>query len=454
MFDQKQRLTSQLVRAAVPEQSSLTRPRTHTELDRPGLGNQAAQRFAESCPLTLPGPARCPFGGICHSCPAPAQAKLAVSQPGDRYEQEADRVAEQVMRMPEPAVQRACTDCDDAQIQTRPLSGQIGPLIQRQEPVGEEEEEEDVVQAKPAGNQVAPVHAANQFPSLYQGHPLSASSRRFFEPRFGRDFSQVRIHSDPSAAQAARSVNAQAFTYGRDIVFGAGQYAPETAAGQKLIAHELTHVVQQGPRQAIQPTIQRQRQRVTLAHSGQCADPTSIAEAIPGAKSMAWTTVTWFLSFNPRNRARVDELLRVNFRSDSQSVYDAVKDNMVDIYSYLSSAQSGNIEFRCEPSTDPECQNRDGYVMTNERNRVHVCPGFFGGTLEERRWLLIHECAHLAGAHGAPEQYFAYFGTVDCTTPAPQASASAALDNADNYARFIWCLTRRPDVELRPAATP
>ncbi len=114
---------------------------THVPFATQTLGNQAAQRFAESCPLTLPGPTRCPFGGICHSCPAPVQAKLAVNQPRDRYEQEADQVAEQVMRMPEPVVQRACADCDDERIQTKPLSGQITPLIQRQVPVDEEEEE-------------------------------------------------------------------------------------------------------------------------------------------------------------------------------------------------------------------------------------------------------------------------------------------------------------------------
>ncbi len=77
------------------------------------------------------------------------------------------------------------------------------------------------------------------------GQPLNAATRARMEPRFGHDFSQVRIHTDQRAAESARCVNAQACTVGRDVVFGAGQYAPETSEGQRLMAHELTHVVQQ-----------------------------------------------------------------------------------------------------------------------------------------------------------------------------------------------------------------
>jgi len=77
------------------------------------------------------------------------------------------------------------------------------------------------------------------------GQPLDAPIRAFMEPRFGHDFGQARIHTDAKAADSARAVNALAYTVGRDIVFGDGQYAPHTSAGQKLLAHELTHVAQQ-----------------------------------------------------------------------------------------------------------------------------------------------------------------------------------------------------------------
>jgi hypothetical protein len=77
------------------------------------------------------------------------------------------------------------------------------------------------------------------------GQPLATSARAFFEPRFGYSFEHVRVHTGPAAAESAQAVNALAYTVGRDIVFGAGQYASDTTAGRRLLAHELTHVVQQ-----------------------------------------------------------------------------------------------------------------------------------------------------------------------------------------------------------------
>ncbi|MBA3946491.1 MAG: DUF4157 domain-containing protein [Herpetosiphonaceae bacterium] len=77
------------------------------------------------------------------------------------------------------------------------------------------------------------------------GQPLDAATRSFMEPRFGHDFSQVRLHTDGRAAESARAVNALAYTVGRDVVFGAGQYAPVSMQGMRLLGHELTHVIQQ-----------------------------------------------------------------------------------------------------------------------------------------------------------------------------------------------------------------
>jgi hypothetical protein len=152
------------------------------------------------------------------------QAKLKVSQPGDKYEQEADRVAQQVMRMPEPAVQRK-TGCPFAK-------GSSCEFIQTKEVSSE------TTQSSPA--------VESQINSLRGGgQPLPESVSAFFEPRFGQDFSKVRVHSGAAAEQSAKEVNANAFTVGHNIVFGDGQFAPGTHEGQRLIAHELTHVVQQ-----------------------------------------------------------------------------------------------------------------------------------------------------------------------------------------------------------------
>jgi hypothetical protein len=78
-----------------------------------------------------------------------------------------------------------------------------------------------------------------------RGQPLPESVRAFFEPRFGYDFSRVRIHTDVQSAELARALNARAFTVGQDVVFGVRQYAPWTILGRRLLAHELVHVIQQ-----------------------------------------------------------------------------------------------------------------------------------------------------------------------------------------------------------------
>lgn len=155
-----------------------------------------------------------------------AQAKLSVSAPDDPSEREADSVAEQVMRMSAPQVQRACSACSGTGASTE---DDPDPQIQRSADGGGE-----------------PAEAADGIAGrLGSGRPLDPSVRSFFEPRYGVDFGAVRVHSDASADAAAKGVNALAFTLGRDVVFRSDQYAPHTESGRRLLAHELTHVVQQ-----------------------------------------------------------------------------------------------------------------------------------------------------------------------------------------------------------------
>ncbi|HEY2914585.1 MAG TPA: DUF4157 domain-containing protein, partial [Candidatus Angelobacter sp.] len=170
------------------------------------------------------------------------QTKLTVNRPGDSYEQEADRVAEQVMRMPEtgtaaalassaaPGVQRVCAcggSCDECKKKNN-------------------DEQHAKVQMKAvgpgnAGGVEAPpmVHEALRSP----GQPLDKKTRAFMEPRFGRDFSGVRVHMDVKAQESARAVNAKAYTVGSDVVLAAGQPAAGSRESTQLLAHELTHVV-------------------------------------------------------------------------------------------------------------------------------------------------------------------------------------------------------------------
>jgi hypothetical protein len=161
------------------------------------------------------------------------QAKLSISQPGDPDEQEADAVAARVMRS-HAGAEAAATSCS----------------------CGDDEDEicdecrQNAGVARKAGEVAgAPGqrgHAAIGPILRSPGHALEGATRAFFEPRFGRDFSGVRVHTDVSAAASASSVQALAYTVGEHIVFGRAQYAPGSAAGTRLLAHELAHVVQQG----------------------------------------------------------------------------------------------------------------------------------------------------------------------------------------------------------------
>ncbi len=183
----------------------------------------------------------CPCGGGCPRCQQgklPNQPKLKIGASNDRYEQEADRVADQVMRMPESE----CTECEDERIQTKPLSSQITPLIQRQK--GEEEPE--IMTKLNSGSKAVSSNIQSQLnASKGSGSPLPKNTRNTMETAFGMNFSGVRIHTDSNAAQMNKGINAKAFTHGRDVFFNREKFSPDTNSGKYLLAHELTHVVQQ-----------------------------------------------------------------------------------------------------------------------------------------------------------------------------------------------------------------
>jgi hypothetical protein len=159
------------------------------------------------------------------------QGSFRVGKPGDSFEQEAEEVSSEVMAMPEGQVSRQPEE-EEEKIQKQELP-----------------EEEDNVQASAMGNDLRTDGAwlEQQVGSTRgQGDILPESTRSFMESRMGADFNQVRIHTDDAAVSMNRSLQARAFTSGRDIYFNKGYYQPETPAGKHLIAHELTHVMQQG----------------------------------------------------------------------------------------------------------------------------------------------------------------------------------------------------------------
>ncbi len=218
------------------------------------------------------------------------QAKLSVNAPGDKFEVEADKVSKEVARMPygiqrdeggeaeeeEMQLQRASDiqredeggEMEEEEMQLQRAEGSIqredegGEVeeeemqlkraegsIQREDEGGEMEEEE--MQLQRASSEDGGFEVGGEIENTIQaerggGQAMGEQARGFFESGMGHDFSNVKVHDDSTADQLNQSVSARAFTIGSDIFFRSGEYQPESQAGRELMAHELTHVVQQG----------------------------------------------------------------------------------------------------------------------------------------------------------------------------------------------------------------
>ena len=203
------------------------------------------------------------------AAPVLIQPKLAIGAVGDRYEQEADRMADEVMRMPEPTIQR-----------------QVEPE--------EQEEEEEMVQKKAIASPISPVSKGQEegeVPPIVAdvlrspGQPLDTATRSFMERRFGQDFSLVQVYTNAQASASAKALNARAYTVGQRIVFGAESYSPGTLIGNQLLAHELTHTLQQ--REISHPkTVQRSPEDLKVPAIN---EPESMAEwESPTGEDFQW----------------------------------------------------------------------------------------------------------------------------------------------------------------------
>jgi hypothetical protein len=193
------------------------------------------------------------------------QTKLTIGNPGDPEEQEADQVADQVMRAHAGDPVTAPCSCAEGS-EHCDACRQTSPAIQRR--------------ADGHGTRSDGLESAASASGLLHqesGQPLDAVTRAFFEPRFGRDFSNVRVHTNKAAGESARSINAHAYTFGSNVVFAPGKYNPHSIDGRSLLAHELSHTIQQGPAAFAGPEASR-----TIARSA----PAQEAEARLAAKSV------------------------------------------------------------------------------------------------------------------------------------------------------------------------
>jgi hypothetical protein len=237
---------------------------------------------------------------------ASIQCKLTVGAANDPLEHQADAMADKVMRMPEtPFVQRKqgaceCGGFDDERIHLKPLASQITPFIQ----------------AKGADGGTASDAVAGKIQASKGGGSLMAgTTKSFMESRFGTDFSKVKIHNSEESAELSRSLNAKAFTISNNIYFNKGQYQPETDSGKHLLAHELTHVVQQQGGGSNQNSASRQ---IMLQGTGeQPAAPT------PEALIRTWLEQNQFAP--PASQPAVPEEQHVILRGGDMTVGDAVQ---------------------------------------------------------------------------------------------------------------------------------
>jgi|CXWL01.1.fsa_nt_gi hypothetical protein len=227
------------------------------------------------------------------------QMKMAVSKPGDKFEQEADKMADKVMRMPAPV-----SPIKEEKLQRAPEE----KLQKKEEDKIQKAPAEDKLQRK--GGDGAPSVGASTQSAIQSkttgGQSLSSDVRSYMEPRFNADFSNVRVHSDPESASLSNQLSARAFTYQNHVFFSRDQYQPGTSEGKQLLAHELTHTIQQGH------SVQRSPQISTTTTPplvqrlfGIDLDPRSFfaskAAAIPG-----FTMLTVVIGSNPITGASVD----------------------------------------------------------------------------------------------------------------------------------------------------
>lgn len=390
----------------------------------------------------------CGCGGSCGSCSASSeepyvQTKLKVGAPNDRFEREADRVADTVMRLPSPG-----SDVSQAQPSIQRLSGNANRTL-----------------------------SSNSTLPRGEGRALSSQTRAFMEPRFGVDFSQVRLHSGPQALQAADRLNARAFTYGSDIWLG--RKAKES--DHHLMAHELTHVVQQqgaGSDQVVQrievegtcrdfepPEGETDTESTEHTRSGE--------ERIREAWRRATTLVNQTVSIldNMRSAMTMDggparimprytSILRKTFGDvgglEGNSSFSQIAGVIRRFRRIQTTLAADAFTIRCV-GNDPLCgQYLGAYVRLDTRGTIFVCDRFTDKSLDSRAETIIHELTHAvlgtehAGIGGATENVTPPPMFYDCRAEGFDISFEDALNNAYTYELLVACLVgSRPTSEIR-----
>lgn len=397
--------------------------------------------------------ATCACGGGCPACQAKSD-DLSVSQPNDPAEIEADRIADRVMGMPVGET-------------PPPARGEhVGDVIHRTcAACGTEEQEEisEPIMRKGAGASATPDPPPGDIPPSIKivinsaGQPIDPVTRTFFEPRFGVDLTHVRIHTDMIAGQSARSINARAYTLGSNIVFGSGEYSPNSEGGRHLLAHELAHVAQQGKGTST-AKVQRQSNPGSGSTTAPASAPTFGASCSGGAtdpcrQSRCTTPITDINADLSRAIAYVNSAmaalgvtpLAAGTRRSLDWYFNSRTDETVaTALARLTCTRNElqdtltNSRFGCHPEHSSLAYVCVSQMSPCQSSRTNVCltDKYFGLSDRVRAEALIHECAHRAGLSTGSDPHlydfhwaFMFMDTAD------------SLMNADSYALFATSVT-------------
>ncbi len=397
------------------------------------------------------------------------QAKLRIGASNDKYEQEADRVADEVMRMPDAKVAKQptaqasshsgevlhrkcdacasgealCSECEEEEkLRRQPIAPTKGEL---QVITGDDEEELQRNESAMAHTPVAtPMIAASINVMRNSGQPLAASVKNFFHPRFGVDLSYVKVHTDPRATAVARAMNARAFTVGSNIAFAEGQYAPGGTAGRHLLAHELTHVIQQTgngqtpcPISPVAPQVQR------ASILGCTATQTDEVKTALNQANADFDAALPVLETSPPSQ-KAQDAMWLTFRDTDEVKTLIVKEILGEGKDLLS-----NMPIHCEQLADykESCKaGADAYHSRGAGLNIHLCMDKWARRfVKERARTLIHESAHNVPFVGD----FGYFSeTCEKSADTAALSMSALFTNADSYACLAYLLSHETEADL------
>lgn len=335
--------------------------------------------------------------------------KLKIGPSNDKYEQEADRMADAVVRMPVPG--------------QGPVQGKGGFV--------------ELMDFNRRSSATAFVGNSDARLLEGSGQALPKAIRSFFEPRFGRDFSQVRFHADAQAGRSAGFLRARAYTMGNHIAFGAGMYDPQTAFGKRLLAHELTHVVQQnstdGP-----PVLRREEsppnfRDCTPAITG-VPDPNErLEEGRQRARGYVGAAIR-ALNSAPAAGSTYATALNRHFVNPTAAQRASIQNTYRQIMNRL-----GISNFIC--NSQNICQGEQAFWIAAD-DLIHVCRPFWSLSTTCKAIILIHEAHHdiAGGGEGVGYRGDPTYPAGNNPPPGGQTTAMR-MNTPDAYAFFaahIW----------------